>query len=153
MQVRVLPPQPTIPTISVGFLRVPGKGTACPSDVWEIKRLRRCEAQVGAQRRRKSSGGFVGHGSASAPRTGRRSRCSPSKTPRPSLEDHRKRTQPPDERACVFTSPTGRQWADYTLSKAARREVSGRLEGRTVISRSFTKGCAVNKVGFPVEVP
>ncbi len=37
------------------------------------------------------------------------------------LEDHRKRTQPPDERAYVFTSPRGRQWADYTLSRAARR--------------------------------
>ncbi len=43
------------------------------------------------------------------------------------LEDHRKRTQPPDERAYVFTSPTGRQWADYSLSKTARRvwEASG----------------------------
>ncbi|MEN8185442.1 MAG: site-specific integrase, partial [Myxococcota bacterium] len=37
------------------------------------------------------------------------------------FDDHRRRTQPPDERAYVFTSPTGRQWLDYTLSRAARR--------------------------------
>jgi integrase len=36
------------------------------------------------------------------------------------LEDHRRATRPRDRQAFVFTSPTGRQWADYTLSKAAR---------------------------------